>query len=173
MTDVAHRLRELRDQKHWTVADMAERTGLPKRTLDKYMLRAGASLPGFDALCALSKGLGVSLDWLVFGADSAGEGVELFAERAAHHVVKLFSETLINYHLEGRNPIVSADSILNLAPEEWAADLGFRAGEKARELVAAGTTKEDLLTWRHLCLERIQELVRDRVTSLTASATGN
>ena len=54
--EIALRLRKLRDQSGWTVADMAERTGIPKRTLDKYMLRTGASLPGFDALCSLSKG---------------------------------------------------------------------------------------------------------------------
>ena len=173
MSDLANRLRGLRDSKNWTVADMAERTGIPKRSLDKYMLRDGASLPGFDALCLLSKGLGVSMDWLVFGEEIAGEGVELFAERSAHHVVKLFAETLIKYHLEGRPNIIEAQSVLTLAPEEWASDLGGRAGEYAKELVAKGMTKEDLLTWKHQTSERIAELLRDRVAAFTATATGN
>ncbi len=136
VNDLSTRLRSIRDKKGWTVADMAERTGIPKRSLDKYMLRTGASLPGFDALCALSRGLGVSLDWLIFGEDIAGKGVELFAERAAHHVVRLFGETLIRYHLEGKPAIIDTETILGLAPEEWASDLGMRAGEKAKELVA-------------------------------------
>ncbi|MCB6178154.1 hypothetical protein LHP98_08420 [Rhodobacter sp. Har01] len=112
-------------------------------TLDKYMLRSGASLPGFEAICAISKGLEVSLDWLVSGADSAGDGVELFAKRAARHVVQLFAATLLRHRAEGAVSLVDASTILKLAPEESAADLGARAGEKARELVAQGTTKED------------------------------
>ena len=85
---VSFRLRTLRDRNGWTVADMAERTGIPKRTLDKYMLRSGASLPGFEALCSLSHGLCVSLDWLVFGSEGASEGAELIAERACHALSK-------------------------------------------------------------------------------------
>ena len=173
VNDLAHRLRALRDQKNWTVADMAERTGIPKRTLDKYMLRSGASLPGFDALCALSKGLGVSLDWLVFGAESASKGVELIAERAASHVVQLFVETLIRYGMEGEPNLVRANTVLRLAPEEWAADLGIRAGEKARSLVCEGTTLEDHLEWKHRRSERVTGLLRERIAALTDAATGN
>mgnify|MGYP003381937475 CR=1 FL=1 len=172
VNDLSTRLRSIRDKKGWTVADMAERTGIPKRSLDKYMLRTGASLPGFDALCALSRGLGVSLDWLIFGEDIAGKGVELFAERAAHHVVRLFGETLIRYHLEGKPAIIDTETILGLAPEEWASDLGMRAGEKAKELVAEGATMEDLLAWKHGTAERIAELLRDRVASITTASSG-
>lgn len=167
VNDLAHRLRTLRDQKNWTVADMAERTGIPKRTLDKYMLRSGASLPGFDALCALAKGLGVSLDWLIFGAESASEGVELFAERAAHDVVKMFMETLLRYQQEGEPNIVGNGIILRLSPEEWSDDLGWRVGQKARDLVREGLTLEDLLEWKRRRSERARELLHDRIAALT------
>lgn len=173
MTDLAQRLRDLRDRKNWTVADMAERTGIPKRSLDKYMLRSGASLPGFDAICSLSTGLGVSLDWLVFGAERAGEGAELFAERAAHEVISLFAETLIKYQIEGNSAVVTPGSIIGLEPEVWAADLASRAGEMARELAQSGTTKEDLLTWKYQRKARLEELFRDRVRAVTSPATGN
>lgn len=172
INELSLRLRELRDRNSWTVADMAERTGIPKRTLDKYMLRSGASLPGFDALCSLSKGLGVSLDWLVFGAEAASESVELIADRAADHVVKLFAETLLRYQRESPTKIISDRSILNLSPEEWAADLGWRAGEKARELVREGVTKAELLLWKNWQNERAMEILRDRIDAITApSAT--
>lgn len=173
MQDLSARLRGLREQNGWTVADMAERTGIPKRTMDKYMLRTGASLPGFDALCSLSVGLGVSLDWLVFGSERAGQRVELFAERAAYDVVKLLAETLIRVHCEGRTLISENGQLLGLDPEEWAADLAMRAAESAKNLAADGVTEQSLLTWRHQRLERIQELLSDRISHVTALGTGN
>lgn len=165
--EVSNRLRILRDRNNWTVADMAERTGIPKRTLDKYMLRQGASLPGLEALCALSRGLGVSLDWLVFGVTSASENIELIVDRAADHVVNLFAETLLRYNREGRADLISSERILNLSPEEWAADLGQRAAEKANAILAEGVAKEDLLRWRAARKERMTELLRDRFDELT------
>lgn len=173
MNDLSARLRNLRDTNGWTVADMAERTGIPKRTMDKYMLRTSASLPGFDALCSLSAGLGVSLDWLVFGAERAGQRVELFAERAAYDVVKIFAETLLHYQEQGTDLFSASDRLLGLDPEEWAADLAMRAAEKAKGLAAEGVTDHALLTWRHQRLERLQELARNRIAQVTASATGN
>ena len=170
MLDLASKLRDLRDKNGWTVADMAERTGIPKRTLDKYMLRSGASLPGFEAICALAKGLGVSLDWLALGAETAGEGMELIAERTAYNAVMTFAETIVHHSASDHVKVVEDGNILGLELEVWAADLGPRAGEQARELAAAGTSKEDLLTWRQQRLERIQEMVRDRVARMTSSA---
>jgi len=162
VTDLSSRLRELRDRNNWTVADMAERTGLPKRTLDKYMLRDGASLPGFDALCALSKGLGVSLDWLVFGADFASEGIELIAYRAADHVVTLFAVMLVREFKAGRTDLLTPTSIGTLSPEEWGMSLGNRAGEFAAQLVREGLTREGLLNWRQSRNDRAFEFTRAR-----------
>lgn len=166
--EVSARLRELRDRNNWTVADMAARTGIPKRTLDKYMLRQGASLPGMEALCALSRGLGVSLDWLLFGAEVASESVELIVERAAYQVVSQFAETLLRYRREGRADLITDERILTLSPEEWASDLGLRAAEKARALMQDGATKESLLHWRAAASERLSELLRERIEALSA-----
>lgn len=177
--DLAFRLRGLRDRNNWTVADMAERTGIPKRTLDKYMLRQDSSLPGFDALCSLSKGLGVSLDWLILGAESAGESVDLLVERSAYEVVTMMAETLIRYHLEGRSNLVSETAVLGLTPEEWAADLGMRAGEFAVDLLRNGTSREQLLVWKSARTERVLEILRERMDVVTLAkhspkpATGN
>ena len=162
MSELAARLRELQDRNNWTVADIAERTGLPKRTLDKYLLRQGASLPGFDALCQLSKGLGVSLDWLVFGSDAASEPVALFAERAAFEITKLLTATLLRCHHEGRNLFENSEEILGLEPIEWGSDLGQRAADVVRDLVKSGTTTESLLLWRENVYERAREVLQRR-----------
>jgi transcriptional regulator with XRE-family HTH domain len=166
---LSFRLRELRDRNNWTVADMAERTGIPKRTLDKYMLRTGASLPGFDALCSLSKGLGVSLDWLVFGSETASDDAELIAFRTAHYVVSLFTEALLRSHLEGRKDIFTSEEIVTMTPEEWAHDLGERAASKARELLSSGVTRAELLAWRQLSGERSVEKLKDRIAQVLAA----
>lgn len=164
--EIALRLRKLRDQSGWTVADMAERTGIPKRTLDKYMLRTGASLPGFDALCSLSKGLGVSLDWLVFGAEAASTGVELIVERATNDVVVMLIETILHYHQIGKLELVTNERVLNLTPEEWAADMSGRASDIAKGLIEKGATKAQLLEWQQARKDRVLELLQDRIDDL-------
>ena len=139
---------------------MAERTGIPKQTFDQKLLRTGASVPGFDAPCAFSTGLGVLLYWRVFGPVVAGAGVELFAHKTAHDALNSFSETLKAHYLEGRRCIIAPQSTLNLTPEEWAADCGMRAGEHVKALMASGTAKEDCLIWRHQSHERVAELLQ-------------
>lgn len=170
MSEVAARLRYLQDRNNWTVADMAERTGIPKRTLDKYLLRNDASLPGFQALCDLSKGLGVSLDWLVFGADSASEPVALYTERATYEVLMTFIEGLLRMHSEGKKLFDDGDHLLGLTPIELAEDFAWRAGEVAQRLIKEGTTVVDLLTWRAALNERTHEVVRSRHAELFRGA---
>ncbi len=161
MTDLAYRLRDLQEHTNWSVADMAERTGIPKRSFEKYLLRDGASLPGFEALCQMSKGLGVSLDWLVFGADGASEPVVLLAERATYDVARLYIETLLRYHSQGR-PLVENGEVLGLETVTAAFDLADRAGDVVKKLIKEGTTKEDLLGWRAAIRDRLLEAAMAR-----------
>ncbi len=162
MSSIAERLRSLRDANGWTVAEMSYRCGVPKRTLEKYMLRSDASLPGYEALIAISKGFGVSLDWLVFGSDIAGEMVELVANRCASSASLPVFEALLRYHREGTKQIFSNEEILGLSVEEWSAQIGFDAGEIAKELSKEGVTKEDLLLWKHSQNDRLKEILNNR-----------
>ncbi|MCX7559116.1 helix-turn-helix transcriptional regulator [Sulfitobacter sp. F26204] len=159
--DLSYRLRSLRDKRQWTVADMAERTGIPKRTLDKYMLRNNPILPGYEALLSLSKGLGVSLDWLVFGAETVSEVSKLIAEMAATKVSQQHFETILR-ELQKVGAIEPSEEILvGLSPEMWACDLGSRVGEAVQEIAAGGITLEELLHWSDRNTERQGELVQD------------
>lgn len=164
--NLSARLRDLRDQNGWTVADMAERTGIPKRTLDKYMLRTDASLPGFDALCALSKGLGVSLDWLVFGAEGSSKSVELISEQAAYKTVLMFAEVILREFHAKNEKFVVGERILNMTPEGWADYFSSLAGEEAHKLVLDGVSLSGLLDWERRKRERGSELFRDMVEDL-------
>lgn len=161
MSDLASRLRELQEQTNWSVADMAERTGIPKRSFEKYLLRDGASLPGFEALCQMSKGLGVSLDWLVFGAEGASEPVALLAERATYEVVRMYIEALLRYHSEGR-PLVENGEVLGLQTVTTACDLADRAGDVVRRLLKEGVTRQGLLDWQAGLRDRSFEAMKAR-----------
>lgn len=163
---LSFRLRELRDRNNWTVADMAERTGIPKRTLDKYMLRSGASLPGLEALCALSRGLGVSLDWLIFGSEGSSEAVGLIVNRVSGGAVRALAETIVRENYAQNPKLIVGERILNITPEGWAINLGLRAQEEAASLVASGITMQELLSWKAAQDERGQELFKDMVEYL-------
>lgn len=165
MDQLPVRLRELQAKNNWAVADMAERTGIPKRTPDKYLLRVGASLTGLEALCSLSKGLDVSLDWLVFGIGQPGERTELIACKAAYDEV---FDALLRRQAEGAGQPRS-EEFYGMRPEEWAAEVGCRAGERAKSIPEARTTMEDLLVWREGLRDRLIELVRERAAEITAA----
>lgn len=168
--DLATRLRELRQRRGWTVADMAERTGLPKRTLDKYMLRTDASLPGFEALLALAKGLGVSLDWLAFGSEFAGDGTKLLASVAAEKSSLRYFELFHRLATTGERPMVEGDYLLGLTPEEWAGDLAAHAGDVAKQIAHSGATREELLEWQAASIGRLMELSHDRAARLFSTS---
>lgn len=150
---------------------MAERTGIPKRTLDKYMLRSSANLPGFDALLALSKGLGVSLDWLAFGSDFVSEGSELLAAVAAEETGLQYFELIYREAKAGKKPLVEREELLGLTPEAWAFDLGVRAGEKAKDLAARGITRQELLEKRAASDARAGKMLQDSFDRKLSAST--
>jgi transcriptional regulator with XRE-family HTH domain len=63
--DVAGRLRQLQAWKGLTIQEMADRCGLPKRSLENYMNLKTPQRPGVDALLAVADGMDVSIDWIV------------------------------------------------------------------------------------------------------------
>lgn len=108
------------------------------------------------------------MDWLVCGADFAGEGVALLAERSAYEVVKGMAETILKYGLEGKVNIFDQGQLLNMDAEGWAFALGYDAGEVASKLVENGVTKSDLLTWKEGRKQRAIEKSLDRMDALKA-----
>lgn len=63
--DLSARLRELMDKSRLTVADMAEKAGVSKSAMEKYL--AGPSSPRCTAIAAICREFAVSADWLIFG----------------------------------------------------------------------------------------------------------
>ncbi len=100
MTDkkISDRLRMLKDQHGWTAQQMADAVGMSRRTLESYMKRENAALPGLEALCQIARGLGVSLDWLAGVGEMARIRENLVArvsaERASLPVITTLISTL-------------------------------------------------------------------------------
>lgn len=168
--DISTRLRHLRDSKGWTVSEMAYRTGIPKRTLDKYMAREGASLPGLEALSSLSKGLGVSLDWLVFGVGGpSGAPTELLVNRSATAASLMIFEAVMGRLSKQYPGIYENEELLGLSVDVWAAEIGERAMEEARRLLERGVTREDLELWKQSRTERLVEITQDKASRILSS----
>lgn len=64
-SDVAFRLRQLQAKHGLTIQEMADRCGLPKRSLENYMKQKDAQRPGLEALIGIADGMNVSIDWIV------------------------------------------------------------------------------------------------------------
>ena len=62
---LVERLLVLRIEHRLTIADMAEKCGLPKSSLESYMKLEGARKPGVKALVSIATAFAVSVDWLL------------------------------------------------------------------------------------------------------------
>lgn len=92
-TDIAARLRQLQTKQGLTLQEMADRCGLPKRSLENYMKPKDAQRPGVDALLGIADGLNVSIDWIVGRSEELGtpeftrEDYAVFCQSAVLHVL--------------------------------------------------------------------------------------
>jgi transcriptional regulator with XRE-family HTH domain len=92
-SDVAARLRQLQATHKLTIQEMADRCGMPKRSLENYMRLKEPQRPGVDALIGIADGMGVSIDWIVGRSDGREVGEEE-RRRIALSMFRLMLEVL-------------------------------------------------------------------------------
>lgn len=130
-SSIASRLRQVKEQNGWTAGEMADRIGMSRRSLESYMRKENAPLPGVDALKQIALGLRLSLDWLVLGDEDATLVgvllVRIAAERAALPVLENLMEA------QRRNDPVPEAAYL-------AHEIGAHAAANAETLVTSGAT---------------------------------
>ena len=110
---------------------------------------AGGKIPGLDALKKIALGLEVSLDWLVFDAQPVGDDLARIVRLSAMSGALPCFELLLNKLQQGEAVLRSDGTLLGLTPQEWAADIGWRAGDKAKEISETGTNRFPLIDTRH------------------------
>ncbi|SDF33291.1 helix-turn-helix transcriptional regulator [Rhodobacter capsulatus] len=154
---IADRLRQLKDQNGWTAAQMAEMTGISKRTIESYMRRENAPLPGVEALQQIARGLRISLDWLLLGDADATLGgvllVRLTAERAALPTLRNIIET------QRRNEQVPE-------PEFLAQEIGGHAAEMAEMLITSGLTMMQIAAFIKISNDAAENAMKAKLVEL-------
>ncbi len=73
---LVQRLHSLAVQHGLTIKQMAEKSGVPKSSLEGYMRLKGAKRPGIDAVISIADSMGVSIDWLVGRSEGRQIGEE-------------------------------------------------------------------------------------------------
>lgn len=154
---IAGRLRQVKDQNGWTAGQMAEMIGISRRTLESYMRRENAPLPGVEALRQIALGLRVSLDWLVLGDVDAALGgvllVRLAAERAALPTLKNLIEAQ-------RRKEVTPE------PEFLAQEIGGHAAELAEMLITSGLTMVQIAQFIRASNNAAEGSLRSKISKL-------
>lgn len=127
---ISARLRLLKDQNGFTSQTMADAIGMSRRTLESYMRRENAPLPGIEALRQFAS-LGVSLDWLVCG--------ENWAEIQAAMIVRVSAEraslAVFTNYLQAKDAGQTLPQ-----PEFLALEVGTQAAQIASNYAKLGTT---------------------------------
>ena len=147
--EFSRRLRHLRNKNDWTVQDMSEMIGIPKRTLDKYMLKEDAPQPGLDAIVRIAKGLGVSLDWLLLGEEAHAKSWGRIVRLSTRAILSPFLENMVATYYRTDDPelralLIGNGKIMGQAPENLALDLAIASGIRAEELSALQPTDDKL-----------------------------
>ena len=108
----------LRDANQWSIAEMARRAGLPKRSRENYFK---GHKPGLEALVAMARGFGVTVDFLV-GEDTtppnAAELEVMIWEASFPTVLSLLSR-IGHYVQDGRN-VFDGRKVFGMAFEDYA-----------------------------------------------------
>jgi transcriptional regulator with XRE-family HTH domain len=83
---LAKNLKQSIAARHWTTAELAEKSGVKKRTLDNWLYSENPN-PEVGDFMKVASGLGVSMEYLLTGED----GLELTEEE--HLLLSLFRKT--------------------------------------------------------------------------------
>ncbi|TCM79650.1 helix-turn-helix domain-containing protein [Rhodovulum steppense] len=142
--DLSARLRDLKEAHGWTAKEMGEMIGIPKRTMESYMRPRDAAYPGVDALRKLATGLGVSLDWLVFGAECAGRRSASLAKLVTLSAAREVLPDLFQAIDRVDDEPLEEQFVGGRTAGEWAEALATIAAERAFNVASLGATSEAL-----------------------------
>lgn len=119
------RLQYLRDANQWSIAEMARRANLPKRSMENYFK---GHKPGLDALISMSRGFGVPVDFLVGFNPPSGGQLDMMVYEAAYPTILSVLRRISTYVAQGRT-VFQEPGLVFSVPIDQCAD------EEAREVV--------------------------------------
>jgi transcriptional regulator with XRE-family HTH domain len=128
------RLEQLRDANQWSIAEMARRADLPKRSMENYFK---GHKPGLDALVSMARGFGVPVDFLVGHALQSDAQIEKIVYEAALPTI-LSVVRRIGLHVSEGREVFREGTVFSVPLDRY-------ADEEAREVVRRFTS-----IFRHL-----------------------
>lgn len=160
------RLHMVQNRAGLSIKEMAERCGVPKSSLESYMrLKGDAKRPGIDALIAISRGMNVSIDWLV--GRSAESSSHTIRQRdyalGCFNVVLALLNWLKTQQEKSPSPILTSDTIAGLDDATIAARSMMEFVETMQRVAATGQQYG----------ESRADLQRDLEAALNRPETGN
>lgn len=145
----SERLRILKDELGATAQEMADRSGIPKRTLEKYMLKSGAASPGIEVVQTICTTFDVSADWLLGLSDKRGQGVsdieatEVATRVVIEHMIAEINHTQKYVEKTAGGSVFKDGRLYGCEPHELAADYAYRV-IKLRAEILQGTIGTDV-----------------------------
>ena len=149
MTKVlGERINELRERKHWSLREAADKTGVSKSMLSK--IERGATSPTAAVLGRIAEGFGISISQLVGGEEQHGDVILMpRAEQPIFRVPTTGFErrSLSPAGLSGNNP----DFVVNVLPPSQSSGTfpPHRAGVEETLAVASGRLRLHLGDTQH------------------------
>jgi len=145
----SERLRTLKNERGVTAQQMSEQTGIPKRTLEKYMLKSGAASPGIEAIRAVCTSFDVSADWLLGLSErsdqavSGAEATEVAARAVFEHFIASINHTQKWAVGTSMGSVFKEGLLYGADPTELANDYAYQV-LKLRAEIMAGNVGSDL-----------------------------
>jgi transcriptional regulator with XRE-family HTH domain len=159
---LANRVKQLREARHWSLRDAAEKTGVSKSMLSK--IERGATSPTATVLGRLAEGFGISISQLVGGEARTGEVVVLPRDQQP-----VFRVPTTGFERRSLSPISqngsSVDFAVNVLPPLQSSGTfpAHRVGVEEMLVVASGRLRLNLAETRHELAEGDSVLYRAHV----------
>ncbi|MGP9790040.1 hypothetical protein [Roseinatronobacter sp. NSM] len=135
------RLRQLKDELAATAQEMADQSGIPKRTLEKYMLKSGAASPGIEVIQTICTTFEVSADWLLGLTDKTTQAVsdieatEVAARVVIEHMIAEINHTQKYVEKSSGGSVFKDGLLYGGNPHELATDYACRVVKLRSEIL--------------------------------------
>ncbi len=139
------RLREIQRRREWTVQDMADRAGMPKRSLENYMRVSDPQLPGIEAASKMAVAFGVSLDWLLLSEGTFSDRTRMSVWAVTRAACLPVFQRIIEDGQSGAK-VVTSETILGFTPVKLSEKIADTAADTAANIADMGGAYDTVKT---------------------------
>lgn len=145
----SERLRALKAQKGLTALQMSAVTGVPQKSIEKYLLKSGSTSPSADAIVSISSALNVTSDWLLGLTDEQAQtladddATEIAARSVIEQFIVFINQTHEHYKDFKDVGLFMDGKVFGADPSKLASDYAYQV-LKLRSEITAGRVSPDV-----------------------------